>query len=172
MLLRSVLLICSYVSIFYIALMIKGTIEFIYYKLKGMHYEFEIFGDNKTFNKIITVIIILGAIHFYFDTWGGTTQIGAFYEKSDYIEMYYVHFYYNETDVKNYRIRAKIESHVEEIGENTHKRFYYLDEVYWPNGNIISFDYEEIIPNKIIEVRSQDNNTYYVELTTVKINNK
>lgn len=86
-------------------------------------------------------------------------QIGGIFEE-DWYTKYYVYLFYDKNDTKNYRLPALA---------YRNDGNYFVEEIYWPNGNVLYLD-DEVTPNKMCEVEDSNYNTYYIILSNEKIN--
>lgn len=150
-------------------------IKFIYHKLKKTDYtapEMMLSGD---YIYLKVILFLIGFFHIIMSAFFTNTQIGSFYEKSEYTEKYYINLTYNKNDVKFYKLPADIHSSIDEYedydGTIHSYRNYFLTKVYWPNGNILEFDYVEIEPEEQCSVSDFEGNDYYIELTKNKVPN-
>lgn len=125
-------------------------IKFIYYKLKKVEYVAPEMIISGKYQYIKVILFLIGFYHIIMSTFFTNTQIGSLYEKSEYSEKYYVYLTYNKKDAKFYKLPADIHSSIDEYedynGTIYYYRNYFLTKVYWPNGNILEFDYLEIEP--------------------------
>lgn len=133
---------------------------------------------------IISFLFSLPHIPFLFDY--ETTNIGGFYEGSQYKEKYIVLMSREPQSVVNrkiYTLPAEIErrsdhSGVIEVGNGEYEELealnYHINYLYFPNGGYLSFDYDEayespeycvVILNKERKVTDYKGNEYYVTLT-------
>ena len=125
-----------------------------------------------------------------------TTQIGDFYEATEYTEKYYVIMSTKPESVSNrkkYTLPAEIERRYDLIGttdlyedyysqsyggEDIYELNYHINHLYFPNGGYLSFDYdyayEEISCSKLqinqeTKVTDNHDNYYYIKLTKEKV---
>ena len=152
---------------------ITHFIKFIYYKLKKVEYTAPEMIISGNYQYIKVILFLIGFYHIIMSTFFTNTQIGSFYEKSEYSEKYYVYLTYNKNDVKFYKLPADIHSSIDEYedydGTIHSYRNYFLTKVYWPNGNILEFDYLEIEPEEQCSLSDIKGNDYYIELTKNKV---
>lgn len=109
---------------------------------------------------IVWVLAIISTILISIQYFSGeSSQIGSWLEE-DWYTQYYVYLYYDKNDVKNYKLPALA---YRNDGD------YFIEEIYWPNGNILYLN-EEVIPGVMCEVEDLDYNDYYVILSDEKVN--
>jgi hypothetical protein len=113
-----------------------------------------------------TIIQIVGT------SFWGNHKIGSFFEQSNYTAQYYVNLFPENSETKNYRLKADIESFVEnDIDQDDRAHFwkeYHIVRVYFPNGGYISFgeqDNESLEIGKRINQTDNDGEGWGVELT-------
>lgn len=125
--------------------------------------------------KILVVTSIFGAFHLPQLLDIGSTQIGSFYEKSEYTELYYVRFSKEPaTSVgrKEYMLPAKISKQQDyDTNKGFDITYYRIDELYFSNGQTATFYntlYYELILYKEVNVRTDKGEDYYITLTDIK----
>lgn len=111
---------------------------------------------NANIAWVLSIIITIFVSYSYFS--GEKEQIGSWLE-NDWYTKYYVYLYYDKNDVKNYKLPALA---YRNGGD------YFIEEIYWPNGNTIYLD-DEVVPKIKSEVEDTDGNFYYVVLSTEKV---
>ena len=79
----------------------------------------------------------------FLNQWLGNTTVGSPLAKSDFTAKYWVFIQPDNTEAKNYRVKADISR--DDTG-------YSLDKVYWPNGGSSTFDdcYLEVKDSKYV----------------------
>lgn len=162
---------CEIAGFIFLIIFILDVLNY-FSKEKSNDFKWNNLFTNKYTLTLVICIITIGGYHFIMQTFYRNTQIGSIYEKSEYSEKYYVYLSYSKDSVKLYKLPADITSCLEEYVDSSdnlaHTRQYYISNVYWPNGNILDFDYQEITPNKKSHFCDREGNNYYIELTTEK----
>ncbi len=110
----------------------------------------------------------------------GTTQIGDFYEYSEYTENYIVYLSREPKEIKNrkqYTLTAEISRYEDKIGETDEGRDittlnYHINYLYFNNGGYLYFGSDSTILylNKETKVTDYNDDTYYITLTDQKSN--
>lgn len=127
--------------------------------------------DGGNMGKAIIIMAIIGLFHFAIPY--NSTQIGSFFEKSEYTEYYYVHLFPEYSQSKNYLVKAKIRANIEDYGpEDGSERHYHIEEAYFPNGGKITFneygDFETLRLEKKIYAKDDSGGEWEVVLTSNK----
>ena len=175
---------CSFTTELYLLIILSNCIRYIYCKIRKYNFKWFFICDyleesfprsSSTTIEVLSVIFMVGIYNCIMLRFFTNTQIGDLYEKNEYKEQYYINLFYSRDDVKNYRLPANIYSCLERYeyddGSIETSRVYYLETIYWPNGNTLDFrgfDLPELEVNKKTYV-SYNDETYYIELTTNKV---
>jgi len=179
---RFVLNICGTILLILLAVWIIGNIKIAISEksgLKGFFKELNPVNAYKTMSVksriVVSIIVILGCISIYGNYFGGNTQIGSLWEKSDYRETYYVLLYPKDSSSKNYKVPARIWSHVESYEtsyrddvEVRFERIYNLEYVSFQNGGYLYFEDQEIELGEKCSVKDHTGERWEVELTNQK----
>ena len=155
---------------------------------------YNVFKRHKT-SRVLYVSLILslvvGSFHIPFVLGIGTTQIGDYYELTEYTEYYYVQMSRNpETDAnrKVYTLPAEIcrsedfEGYTEIKedfygntygGRETYKTNYHINYLYFNNGGYLCFSDNDpernaVVLNKEIKIQDYHDETFYITLTANK----
>lgn len=143
--------------------------------------EYLVFTDNIKIKTSLAVKVIVFGIVFWIIlkiliSYFGNEEIGSFFEKSTYTTQYWVYLQPENTQVKNYRVKADIYHYIESADDeyNGGGDFYLLEKVYWENGGFSIFedcDLTEIALNRnkktnYVGCRDNDDNNYKIRLET------
>jgi len=138
---------------------------FITYSILN-HFIFKKKQINSTIKTWIVVFILL--VFLGIDSLGTKIyghQIGNYFETTGYTADYYVNFYNNEKNTKNYKLKSSI-TRDEETG------VYILLSANWRNGGKLTFEnngYDTpLILNQKVEIYDDNDKRWFVELTNVK----
>lgn len=130
--------------------------------------------------KIVIIGVVLWIIMKLFIGYFGNNEIGSFFEKSSYTAQYWVYLQPENTQSKNYRLKADIHHYVEPGDEDySGGDRYVLEKVYWENGGHSDFDDCEI-SDSILSKNDKNNYTncldnnhnYYKIRLDEKVNEK
>jgi hypothetical protein len=99
-------------------------------------------------------------------------KIGGIFEKSEYTTNYYINLFPENSETKNYLVKAQIHVFTEEYDENTSERVYRLQEAYFPNGGKITFydygDSESLSLNEKVYLKDDSGRYWDIVLTPQK----
>lgn len=129
--------------------------------------------DGGNIGKAIMIMAVIGLINLAIPY--NSTQIGSFFEKSEYAEYYYVHLFPEDSQSKNYLVKAKIRANIEDYGpEDGNERHYHIEEAYFPNGGKITFneygDFETLKLEQKIYTKDDNGAEWEILLTAKKAN--
>lgn len=121
-------------------------------------------------NKVLKGAIIIGLLYgitLYSPL--ASETIGGIFEKSEYTTNYYVNLFPENSETKNYLVKAQIHVFTEEYDEDTYERVYRLEEAYFPNGRKITFynygDSESLSLNKKVSLKDDSGQYWDIVLT-------
>ena len=118
---------------------------------------------------ISSVIYVVGSYAF------PSTQIGSLFEMDEYEEYYYVYLYPENSNDKNYKVKAKIWVYTEKYDDGDDgydtQRMYLLRTVTFDNGDTIDFDwYDDAVEiGKKVSVTDNQGKDWKAELTTSRV---
>lgn len=165
---------------------------FLYVKIFGMYFLWRLIRKRVIKNKMFYIVWILMFVLSipYIPILCGyeTKQIGDFYEAREYTQKYYVKMSRNPNGTfgrKQYTLPAEIERRldydytVDEYedyyfqthgGYDVYKLAYHINQLYFPNGGYLSFDFDsaKLQVDKEVEVEDYHGDTYYITLTKEK----
>lgn len=140
------------------------------------------------FSWILSFIFFLPQVPTYFGY--GTTQIGDFYEKKEYMEDYIVIMSREpetQLDRKEYTLPATIIRTEDYIGttisnnwlsgdileREIYEHLYHIDKLYFPNGGYLTFkeEYNMVYLDEEVKLYDRHDNPYYITLTDQMYNN-
>jgi len=130
--------------------------------------------NNRT-TQIICVMVVVGLIYIaILESPMASKEIGSILEKDEYTAYYYVNMFPENSQSKNYQVKAKIYAHTERYDEYKSERYYEIQEAYFPNNGTITFydsgDLETLEINQKVRVRDDNNRWWEIELTSQKAN--
>jgi hypothetical protein len=130
---------------------------------------------------IICLMIVIGVIWAPLSFFYKEEKIGSIFEKTEYRTQYYVNLFPEDSNSKNYRVKADIYSvlnsysYTDGDSERTvSNREYYITRAYFTNGGSISFEDsvgsgDSLIVGKKEYLVDDDKGEWYVELTNEKV---